>query len=530
MENKQVKKGPSLAGPGNRIARALRAGGATALCAALLAGCANYSGIEPHGEMTDLAQLKAGRTLADVDVSPASWPQRDWWNALGDPVLDRLIREALADSPDMEVAQARLRQANAAAEAAGAERLPTVDGSASISRSRVSEVQDPMGVGGFYSTSRALSANFDYDFDLWGRDEAAFRAALGEARASEIDYHAAALTLSTNVARAYVQLGDAYSQRDLAREELERARRVAEINRQLGQAGLQNQTPQLQSRSSVASARQALSAAEQTLRSARIQLAVLLGKGPDRGAEIPRPKTLTPALLALPSNVPAELLGRRPDIVAARWRVEAATQDIKAAKARFYPNLNLSAMIGFQSRLGSYVFSDTAEAANVEPAISLPIFDGDRLRANLERTDASYDLDVAQYNQTLISALGDVTTYITELDAMKSQLEDLEEARRTAQQGFELALARQQAGLENYLTVLSSQQQLLNAEQRLIDFRTRQLDTSIQLVQALGGGFEAESPSHQEGGVPAAPAPQYKHAAEEGRGAGASAVPAVDHS
>ncbi|WP_262927298.1 efflux transporter outer membrane subunit [Phytohalomonas tamaricis] len=510
-----MKKGRALTGFEKSIGHYLRMGGLSAVCGVMLAGCANYAGIEPQGEMTDLAQLNAHQMLSDVTISPASWPKSDWWNALGDPVLDQLIHEALADSPDMEVAQARLRQANAEAEAAGAERLPTVDGSASISRSRVSQVQDPSGVGGFYSTSRALSANFNYDFDLWGRDEADFRAALGEARASEIDYHAAALTLSTNVARAYVQLADAYNQRDLAQEELERAQNVADINRQLGQAGLQNETPQLQSRSSVASSRQALSAAEQTLRSAEIQMAVLLGKGPDRGAEIPRPRVLTPALLALPSNVPAELLGRRPDIVAARWRVEAATQDIKAAKARFYPNLNLSAMIGFQSYLGNYIFSDAAEAANIEPAISLPIFEGGRLRANLERTDASYDLNVAQYNQTLINALGDVTTYITELDAMKSQLKDLEEARKTAQSGFDLAVSRQQAGLENYLTVLSSQQQLLNAEQRLIDFKTRQLDTSIQLVQALGGGFEPESPSHQEGGVPAAPAPQYKRVTQE---------------
>ncbi|WP_227875810.1 efflux transporter outer membrane subunit [Kushneria konosiri] len=492
-----------------RRGRQVRPCAAGLLLAAIISGCASYEGIEPQGEMVSLNQLSALQAVGDVTISSANWPDRRWWNVLGDPHLESLIQEALADSPDMDVAQARLRSANAAAEQAGAERLPTVKGSAKISRSRVSEVNDPRGQGNIYSTTRGLSSSFSYDVDLWGGQRAAWSAALGEARATEIDLHEAALTLSVNVARAYVQLAGDYALLDIARQELERARTIAQTNLQLQQAGLSDQSALLQSRSSVSTARQSLEAAEQAVRSDRISLGVLLGKGPDRGFDIERPRSLSPALLSLPSVVPAELVGRRPDVVAARWRVEAQTQQIKAAKAKFYPNLNLSAMAGFSSRLGSYFFSEPAKSWNVSPALSLPIFEGGRLRANLDSTEADYDLAVAQYNQTVISALGTVADTITSVESLDHQREVLEKARDDAQQAFDLALERFQAGITNYLQVLSAQQQLFSAQQSLVTLNSRLVDTSIQLVQALGGGFhDGLNVPHLSGGYPHAPNPQ----------------------
>lgn len=487
----------------------VRPGTAGLLLVALISGCASYEGIEPRGEMVSLNRLSALQAVKDVTISSANWPDRQWWNTLGDPHLEALIQEALADSPDMDVALARLRAANAAVGQAGAERLPTVDGSATISRSRVSEVDDPQGLGNIYSTTRGLSSNFSYDVDLWGGRRAAWSAALGEARATEIDLHEAALTLSVNVARAYVQLAGDYALLDIARQQLERAQTIDKTNQQLQQAGLSDQSARLQSRSSVSTAQQSLESAQQAVRSDRISLGVLLGKGPDRGFDIERPRPLSPALLSLPSVVPAELVGRRPDVVAARWRVESQTQQIKADKAQFYPNLNLSAMAGFSSRLGSYFFSEPAKSWSVSPALSLPIFEGGRLRANLDSTEADYDLAVARYNQTVISALGTVADTITSVQSLNRQQRSLERARDNAQQAFDLALERFQAGITNYLQVLSTQQQLLNAQQSLVSLNSQLVDTSIQLVQALGGGFqEGLAVPHSSGGYPHAPNPQ----------------------
>lgn len=473
-----------------------------------LAGCASYGGIETHQTLTPISRLSAAQVLGDSPITPAAWPQQNWWQQLGDPELNSLVKEALSDSPDIAVAQARLRSANAAIAAARAGTLPTVDASAQISRSRVSEVDDPLGQGNFYSTSRSALLSFNYDLDLWGGNRAAWEAALGSARAQEIEFQAAKLTLSVNVARAYVSLADAYAMRDVAQRQLDRAKRINDINDELMKAGLNNQSDSLQSRVTVANARQSLESAEQSIRSERISLAILLGKGPDRGQDIPRPDALSPAILALPSVIPAELIGHRPDVVAARWRVEAASQRIKQAKAQFYPNINLSAMAGFKSVLGDYFFSEAAKSGSVTPAISLPIFEGGQLRANLESTDADYDLAVAQYNQTIVSALGEVADDITTLQSVNQQRESQQQAVDNARGAYQLSEERYRAGLADYLQVLSSEQQLLTAEQSLTQLNSQRLDRSVQLVQALGGGLSLDpTVPHRSSGFPDAPNP-----------------------
>jgi len=482
--------------------------GGVTLAGTTLAGCANYAGIEPQQTLTPISRLSVDQVLGHSPVSPAAWPEVDWWKRLGDPALDDLIQEALSDSPDIAVAQARLRSANAAIASARASQLPSVDASAEISRSRVSKVEDPLGQGNFYSTSRSLLLSFNYDLDLWGGARAAWEAALGEARAQEIEYRAAGLTLSVNVARAYVSLANAYAMRDVAQRQLDRAQRINDINDELLQAGLNNQSQSLQSRVTAASARQSLESARQSIRSERISLAILLGKGPDRGEAIPRPTDLSPAIVALPSVIPAELIGQRPDVVAARWRVEAASLSIEAAKAQFYPNINLSAMAGFRSVLGDYFFSEAAKSGSVTPAISLPIFEGGRLRANLESTDADYDLAVAQYNQTIVSALGEVAGDLATLQSLERQRQSQQGALENARSAYGLVEERYRAGLADYLEVLSSEQQLLSAEQSLTQLNTQRLDRSVQLVQALGGGLTLDtSVPHDDSGFLSSPDP-----------------------
>ncbi|MBP5084725.1 TolC family protein, partial [Pseudomonas chlororaphis] len=157
--------------------KTLRARLSLVLLAMSLAGCANYSGLTTEGVSLDAKSLKAGQSLNGVTLSPAAWPKSDWWKSLGDPQLDGLIREALHDSPDMQIASARAHQASAAAYAADAARMPTLDASGSVSRSRLARSQDPSGQGDNYSTLRSLTANFNYTFDLWGGQRDTWEAA-----------------------------------------------------------------------------------------------------------------------------------------------------------------------------------------------------------------------------------------------------------------------------------------------------------------------------------------------------------------
>ncbi|MDU9025652.1 efflux transporter outer membrane subunit [Pseudomonas corrugata] len=463
------------------------------LLAMSLAGCASYSGLKTEGVSLEAQNLKAGQSLNGVKLSPASWPKSDWWSSLGDPQLDGLIREALRDSPDMQIASARVHQASAAAYAANAARMPTLDASGSVSRSRLARDQDPAGQGGAYSTLRSLSVDFNYNFDLWGGQRAAWESALGQARAAEIDRQAAQLTLAADVARAYSDLGQAHIIHDLAVEDLKRTRQMLDLSKRRLNAGIDSEYQFQQTESLEASASATLIDTEKRLQSAKIALAVLLGKGPDRGNEIARPNVLQASAVALPSNLPAELLGRRPDLVAARWRVEAASKSIEAGKTNFYPNLNLSAAAGVQSLLGDAMFGSASRFFNVAPTVSLPIFDGGRLRADLDARDADYDLAVAQYNKSLVTALGDVSDTINQLRDISRQIGAQQHATDIAQSSYDTVVQRYGSGIGNYLDVLSIEQQLLQAQRQLATLNAEQIDLSIQLMQALGGGFETDT-------------------------------------
>jgi NodT family efflux transporter outer membrane factor (OMF) lipoprotein len=227
---------------------------------------------------------------------------------------------------------------------------------------------------------------------------------------------------------------------------------------------------------------------EESIALARHQLAALMGAGPDRGLEIARPTAAALTPVALPSAIPAELLGRRPDIVAQRWRVEAASRDIDSAKAQFYPDLNLIALAGFQS-LGTASLLTSANRLIVANAgISFPIFDGGRLRGNLAGKDADYDIAVEQYNQALADALRDVVDQITSLGSLAEQRTQSASALATLQEAYDLSLLRYRGGLGNYLQVLSAQQPLLAQRSTDADLRARQLELSINLIRALGGG------------------------------------------
>lgn len=487
----------------------LRTGLSLLVLALSLAGCASYKGLTTEGKRLEAAELKAGKTLEGITLSPAAWPKSDWWRSLGDPQLDSLIGEALRDSPDMQIASARAHQASAAALAADAERMPSLDANASVSRSRLARDQDPAGQGGRYSTLRSLSLDFNYSFDLWGGQRAAWEAALGQARAAEVDRQAASLTLAADVARAYSQLGQAYIVNDLTQDDLKRTRQLYDLGKRRLAAGIDSEYQLQQSESLLASSEEQAINAQKQLHSAQVALAVLLGKGPDRAQQIARPAVLKPGAVALPSVLPAELLGRRPDLVAARWRVEAAGKSIDASKTRFYPNLNLTAAAGTQALLGDAIFGAPSRFFSIAPTVSLPIFDGGRLRADLDARDADYDLAVAQYNKSLVNALGEVSDSIDQLQALGEQVIAKQRAADIAQQSYDTVMQRYGSGIGNYLDVLSIEQQLLQAQRQLAELNAQRIDRSILLMQALGGGFQADAAPGQQQATAASPASRH---------------------
>ena len=462
---------------------------AVALTAALLAGCASSGGLHPGVRPTQAGSLHAEHSLAGVHVDAAAWPHQDWWKAIGDAQLDKLVGEALADNPDMSLVEARVRAALAAAGVADAARKPTLNGGASAAGARVPPILPPL-ASGHFGVIRFGYLSFKWDIDLWGGKRAAWQAAVGNARAAEIDAQAARLKLSADVVQAYFELAGAYAQRDLARDELQRAEDFLELTDKRVASGIDSRFSLARIQGEAASDRAHLEAAENAVRTSGLVLAALLGKGPDRALSIERPALPAIPALALPSDLPADLLGRRPDVVAARWRVEAAGQDIKAARAKFLPNISISSMAGLIAPSMLNLFSLTNRFYTVQPALSLPIFEGGALRANLAGKDAARDIAVAQYNQTLVHAINQVATQVDAVRSLDTQVADAETARGSAESAYKLAMQRYRAGVGNYLEALSVRQELIVAERQLAAVQTQRSTAWASLNEALGGGFE----------------------------------------
>ena len=248
---------------------------AVAVVLAMLGACASRDGLTPAGTLRGADTLAASRSLAHAPV--ADWPAADWWAALNDAQLNALIDEALGGNPDLATADARAREAQALVIEAQAARLPHLVGRAGAKGERTSATQfSPGEGGGVFSHTREINLGLSWDLDLWGGRRAAWEAALGEARAAQIDARAARVLLSVNVARAYVNLAYAFDQQDVARAEYDRADEALSLTRQRVTKGIDNVAQQRQAESEVAAAMREQARAAQAIDSARIALAILL--------------------------------------------------------------------------------------------------------------------------------------------------------------------------------------------------------------------------------------------------------------
>ncbi len=461
--------------------------------ALLLGACASTHGLAPEGQPLDADALALARSAGSL--SEADFPRQDWWTALGDPQLDRLVEEALAGTPTLALADARVREAIAQAGLADAARKPTVAASGQYSGVLIPESVAPEPLGGSYKGVFLLGLNLKYAPDLWGGQRARWQAALGQAHAAEVEAQDARLVLASNVARAYVGLAHAFAAQDVAEAEHARASGLLALGRQRVDAGLDNQVSLRQAESAVAAAAAQREAAQQQIDAARTALAALLGKGPDRGLDIARPALLQAPAPAIPDVLPSELLGHRPDVVAARWQVEAASHGIAAAEAAFRPSVNLSALVGAAAGNLVDLFDSDALLLQGGPAVSLPIFDGGRLRSELAKSDAQYDLAVARYNQTLVSALREVVDALQAARSLDGQLAAAQQARDAADAALSLATQRYRAGLATQLDVLAAQRPLLQLDQQLAALRAQRLAATVDLDRARGGGLDLTQPT-----------------------------------
>lgn len=450
----------------------------------------------PHGP----AQLREAENIAAESSLPGSaqgeWPADEWWHDFGDPQLDRLIAESLDNAPGLAAATARMRKAAGLAMAEGADLYPQLDADGSVYKDRRSlNTGFGEGIKQFlprgWRTGGELSASAGLDIDIWGRNRARLAAATSEARAAAVDAAAARLMLTTAIADAYADLGQLFAQRDIRQAALDIRLATQQLVANRVANGLEMRGNLRQADAQVATARVMLIQADEDIALRRHQLAALAGSGPDRGLEITRPSLSPAAVKNLPQGVTTGLIGRRPDIVSARERAEAAARRIDVARADFFPAIRLEALIGLQTTGLSNLFQSDSTFGRAGPAVSLPIFHGGALRGRYKASAAAYDEAVADYDHAVIVAFREVADIVTSREATGRKLADARLAQEASEEAYAIARLRYEGGLSSYLDVLTVEDRLLDARLAVAGLETGSRLLDIALIRALGGGFGA---------------------------------------
>lgn len=461
---------------------------------AMLAACATPPDL---GARPELAEPGAFGTTQSFAAPTADWPSDRWWQAYGDVHLTALIEEALADSPTLEAAAARLRRAQADAQQSGAARYPNLNGQTSIDSSHrdlsADNITDAIrdAVPDDWSTQASAAVSLQYQLDFFGRNRASFAAATSRAKAAEAEAATARLQISIAVASAYAELLR-YSADARALEEAARLRqRSAMLVRERVRTGIENEGQAHQATAELSQARAELISAYAGIARSRNQLAALLGKGPDRGLAIELPATPLVHAIGLPERIDLDLIGRRPDLVAARLFAEAAAERINAARADFYPNINIAAVVGLQTLGLDRLGNGSLAFAQVGPAISLPIFNGGAIEGAYRGARADYDEAVATYNQSLADALREVADALSDRRALEAQLVEQRTALRAAEASYRIAELRYRGGISSYIDTLSVESSLITQQRAVAELEARAFALDLQLVRALGGGYAA---------------------------------------
>jgi len=423
----------------------------------------------------------------------SAWPMKGWWTAYRDPQLDRLIGDGIAGSPDLGAAAARLRTAQGYAQEAGAALLPSVDASASVDYQNQSQnisgrhTEVPRG----WNAMGTTGLSFNLDLDLFGKNRAALRAARKDADAARFEVDQSRLVLTTGIASAYADLAALYAQRDNLEAALDIRTQTLKFVKGRYDAGLETIDAVRQAEARIPQTRGEIAATDEAIMLDKHALAALVGAGPDRALTIDRPAAGTLQSQGIPADASIGLIGRRPDIASARMRVEAAAERIKEARASFYPDINIGALVGLQSFGLSSLFESGSQFASVSPAVTLPLFHGGALQGQYRGRRGEYDEAVAVYDGQVIQALRETADTLTSEKQLGERLVEARSALTDYDDALRVARGRYQEGLADYLTVLTAEESVVNARLALAQLESRSFTLDVQLVRALGGGFDA---------------------------------------
>ncbi|HEY0266615.1 MAG TPA: efflux transporter outer membrane subunit [Rhizomicrobium sp.] len=461
------------------------------LAALMLSACVDAPPTTPQ-----LAQVQQANLGLTGDAAP-HFPHR-WWKAFGDPQVDRLAEQVESGNPTLAGALARMRAAQAELSVNRAEDRPqvTLDGSDQRTLFSNNYIIPPGYGGGAYRWYGSVAANLTWSLDFWGKQADLIAKARGLANAAALDTEASRLALSGAFAQAYVDLMLNYQNGDIADQTVAERAEILKITQGRFNAGLENASAVEQARSLLSLAK-ADQLRYQAARETDVHaIAALAGQGANAYDGIARPTLKIDTVLPLPGKLPADLLSRRPDILAAQLRVEAQVAGREAAHAAFYPDIDFTALAGFQSLYLSNLFTGGSFTYGVGPALHLPIFDAGKLRAEYAQSTAELDESVADYNGAVLNAIKQTADAMTQVKSLAAQREQQRDAVASAERSFRLAEERYRSGLSTQVPMLTAEATLLQARQALAGVVAQGVAQRITLLLTVGGGFETEPNMH----------------------------------
>lgn len=432
-------------------------------------------------------------------ASDAARLPAQWWTVFGDATLDQLEARALQNNPDVRAAAQRLVQAQAQLGVTRAAQRPSVNASAGISNSRTSaETAQGLALGhrSIEGNNYSIGADFSWELDLWGRVRRSVEAADAQALAAQDDRDGVLLMLSSQVATSYWQLRGLDAEIAILNNALATRRESEQLIQARFDAGLSNELDVARARIERANAESDLQEVQRQRNNLEHALAVLAGASPSQPILPAAQDALAlPLPPSIPVGLPASLLGQRPDLAASVAQLRASNAQIGVAEAAFYPNVSLTGNFGFASKSLSDISQGSARQFSAGPlALSLPIFDGGRNRANLKLARARYDEAVANHEGRLLTALREVEDALSDVQQRQQQGDVQEQARVAAARALLVAQARYDRGVSTYLDVTDAQRSTLSADRAAAQIRTQRLVAAVSVARALGGGWSEGKP------------------------------------
>ena len=422
-------------------------------------------------------------------------PKGNWWEAFADPDLDRLVAEVDVSNQTVQAAAARVREAQAATEAARSALFPAINLNATALRTSRGATSNTTTNTTTQSVTNSYNAALDlsWEIDLWGRIRRGIEASETSAQASAADLAAAQLSMQALLAQDYLTLRVQDAEIVLLRDTVAGYERSLTLTRNQYAAGIVGRGDVAQAEAQLA----ATQAQEQDATIQRAQLehaiAVLVGKAPAELSIAPRP--LVAVFPQTPVMVPSELLERRPDIAAAERRTASANAEIGVAQAAFYPALSLGATGGVQSSVIGSLLSLPARYWSIGPSIAQAIFDAGLRQAQKQQAIATYDETVANYRNTVLTGFQEVEDNLAALAILEREAALQDAAVKAARESVTIAQNQYKAGTTTYLTVVVLQAAALNNERTALSILARRLTASVGLIKALGGGWNASAPA-----------------------------------